>query len=78
MSTMECPTCKGQKHVIGLPVGSADTSGAVQHLTCPTCDGTGQVDGDYPLRLAQGQAYRKDRLETGTSLFERAKALEIT
>lgn len=42
-------------------------------LPCDVCDGTGQVDEFYPLRVEQGEIFRKNRMGADLSLREFCK-----
>lgn len=80
---MTCPHCDGKKSVMAFVhfTEEAQAAGKVngyQATDCRTCEGTGQVDDDYPERMARADALRADRISRHVSLRAEAERLGIT
>lgn len=57
---MICPTCEGRK---GFGLRGREQYGRPMGISCPDCDGTGQVDDRYPEWRTRGAAMKRARLD---------------
>lgn len=74
---MKCPTCLGEKEVFAITVKSSGERGTGM-VRCVTCGGSGEVSADYPVRLAEGRSFAKQRIERGENLFECSRRLGVS
>jgi len=79
---MQCPTCKGEKKVIGLfPVWAEDVPEeerkAFIELTCYRCKGRGEVPEEMTEWMKEGKKLRNKRIEKRILLRNAAKRLGI-
>jgi hypothetical protein len=73
MTTIPCPKCNGT----GLG-GSFLLRGKIVTAPCTLCGGATYVSIDVAKWIPLGEKHRKERVEEGISLRERATALGIT
>lgn len=74
---MICPTCKGEKKLLGLfPVYGPDHTGERKpyiELPCRTCNATGEITEVHATRIEYGRALRAERISRGVGLREEAE-----
>lgn len=76
---MQCPTCHGQKNTFGFANKGPDYRSHTQGMmACVTCRGTGEVDQEFPARLAAGESFRRNRMTREESLFDCAQRLNVS
>ena len=70
---MICPVCEGRK-VMG---GWACPGFRYVVVPCHICNGTGEVDDEYPERRARGKAMRAARIARREGMLAAAKRLGV-
>ena len=79
---MICPSCKGEKTVMGLfPVWADNVPQKDRklyvYIPCPDCNKTGKVDDRYPEWLKIGKEMAEDRRKRRLTIFKEAKRRNI-
>lgn len=82
---MLCPACEGKKEIIGLfPIKIDDDNSSecsnhppIEVFPCFYCNGTGRVDDKTSQWIITGQEFRNARWQSGLSLRDASKKLEI-
>ena len=71
----ECPSCRGQKELLGIGCGPAGCKPMV--LPCRVCDGAGEVTSSHHRIIVEGQRLTKLRRSCDLSLREAAKLFSV-
>lgn len=76
MSNVQCPQCKGKKHVFafGIVYAPGYDGPKADVVLCPCCDGVGELTQDRAARMRLGESFAEYRKELGLGLRAAAKA----
>lgn len=77
-----CPRCKGDGGKVGFGFVTRDSESeggcGIEPISCMTCAGSGQVDGNFRARCEIGESIRDIRLAGDYSLREFARMVGLT
>lgn len=75
---IECPECKGDGRLNAVAVACGPRGSTVERKPkCSFCFGTGKVTKHQMQWRSEGRRIRAERLESGLSLRERARLLNL-